>query len=197
MKYLERVILAMAFALSVYIIIEMAILHLTPKEEIPLETLTSTYTLAGEVEAEPKRKESSVIITHEVEEIEKVEYMTYEVTAYTEGYESTGKRPGDPGYGEVAASGTAYANFEPLFVKENHTIACGSEHEFGTEIYIPYFDTIFTCEDRGGAITEGKIDVYIPILVDALEFGRRDIEALVRVSDEQENEVIEEWGFHK
>lgn len=181
MKYQERVILAMVFMLIIYLVINMALLLLTtPKEEIPLETRISNSPARVNFDNEPKRKESSAIIAHEVEEIEKVEYMTYEVTAYTEGYESTGKRPGDPGYGEVAASGTSYANFEPLFVKENHTIACGPEHEFGTEIYIPYFDTTFTCEDRGGAIKEGYIDVYIPSLVDALEFGRRDLEVIVR-----------------
>jgi 3D (Asp-Asp-Asp) domain-containing protein len=194
MKYRERVVLALAFMLIIYTIVEMAILLFTPKEEIPPVTLTSTYTLAGEVEEEPKRKESTVSIAHEVEEIEKVEYVIYEVTAYTEGFESTGKRPGDHGYGEVAASGTVYANFEPLFVKENYTIACGPEHEFGTEFYIPYFDNTFTCEDRGGAITEGKLDVYIPNLVDALEFGRREIEVIVIASNDFE---IEKRRWHK
>lgn len=174
MKYLERVILAIAFMLSVYIIIEMAILHLnsgflTPKEEIPPETLAS-YTLGGEVEEEPKRKESSVIIAQKVEEIE---YEIYEVTAYTADFESTGKNPRDPLYG-VTASGA--------YVQENHTLACGPEHEFGTRIYIPYFDNEFECQDRGGAIIEGHLDVYIPVLEDALEFGRRNLEVIVRRS---------------
>lgn len=141
MKYLERVILAIAFMLIVYSIIEMAILllnsgFLTPKEEIPSETLAS-YTLDREVEEELKRKESSVIIAQKVEEIE---YKLYEVTAYTAGFESTGKNPGDPLYG-VTASGA--------YVQENLTIACGPEHEFGTRIYIPYFDNEFECQDRG------------------------------------------------
>lgn len=154
MKYLERVILTITFMLSVYLIIEMAILllnsgFLTPKEEIPSATLTSTYTLGGEVEEEPKRKESNAIIARMVEEIE---YEIYEVSAYTAGFESTGKNPGDPLYG-VTASGA--------YVQENLTIACGPEHEFGTRIYIPYFDNEFECQDRGGAITEGKLDVYI------------------------------------
>lgn len=171
MKSLERVILALAFVLIVYTIIEMAILLFTPREEIPPVTLTSTYTLAGEVEEEPKRKESTVSIAQEVKEIEKIEYEIYEVTAYTANFESTGKNPGDPEYG-VTASGA--------YVQENLTIACGPEHEFGTRIYIPYFDNEFECQDRGGAITEGKIDVYISSLSEALEFGRREIEVIVR-----------------
>jgi 3D (Asp-Asp-Asp) domain-containing protein len=184
MKYLERMILAIAFLLSVYIIIEMAILHLTPKEEIPLETRISNSPARVNFDNEPKRKESSAIIAHEEEEIEKIEYEIYEVTAYTAGFESTGKHPDDPMYG-ITASGE--------YVKENHTIACGQEHEFGTEIFIPYFDTIFTCEDRGGAITEGKIDVYIPILEDALEFGRRDLEVIVIDLNDFEEKEKERW----
>jgi 3D (Asp-Asp-Asp) domain-containing protein len=184
MKYLERVVLAYAFVLIVYTIIEMAILLLTPKEEIPPVTLTSTYTLAGEVEEEPKRKESTVSIAHGVEEIEKVEYEIYEVTAYTAGFESTGKHPGDPLYG-VTASGT--------YVQENHTIACGPEHEFGTRIYIPYFDNEFECQDRGGAIKEGYLDVYIPDLAEALEFGRRELEVIVIASNDFEEKEKERW----
>jgi 3D (Asp-Asp-Asp) domain-containing protein len=183
MKYLERVVLKLAFMLIVYTIIEMAILHLTPKEEIPSKTLTSTYTLAGEVEEEPKRKESSVIIAQTVEEIE---YEIYEVTAYTAGFESTGKHPDHPLYG-VTASG--------VYVQENLTIACGPEHEFGTRIYIPYFDNEFECQDRGGAITEGKIDVYIASLSEALEFGRRELEVAVRL-DHDTPKTREKEGTH-
>jgi 3D (Asp-Asp-Asp) domain-containing protein len=171
MKALERVSFSLLFMLIIYLMIEMAILFLTPKEEIPPETLASTYTLGGEVEEEPKRKESSVIIAQKVEEIEKIDYEIYEVTAYTAGFESTGKHPGDPLYG-VTASG--------VYVEENLTIACPPSMEFGTRIYIPYFDNEFECQDRGGAITEGKLDVYIPILADALEFGRRELEVVVR-----------------
>jgi 3D (Asp-Asp-Asp) domain-containing protein len=168
----ERVILSLLFMLTIYLFIEMAILILTPKEEIPSETLASTYTLGGEVEEEPKRKESSVIIAQKVEEIEKIDYEIFEVTAYTAGFESTGKYPGDPLYG-VTASG--------VYVEENFTIACPPSMEFGTRIYIPYFDNEFECQDRGGSITEDKLDVYIPVLEDALEFGRRDLKVIIRM----------------
>src|SRR5699024_11416125 len=43
------------------------------------------------------------------------EGTSFTVTAYTAGYEYTGKEKGDPGYG-VTASGH--------YVQENHTIAC-------------------------------------------------------------------------
>lgn len=94
---------------------------------------------------------------------------TFTVTAYTAGYESTGKEPGDPAYG-ITASGTE--------VQEGQTIACPESMSFGTELYIPYFDETFTCEDRGSAITEGRLDVYMPDLDDALEFGVRELQVL-------------------
>lgn len=99
------------------------------------------------------------------------EYETFEITAYTSGPESTGKHPGHPLYG-VTASGA--------YVKEFHTIACGPDLEFGTRIYIPYFDNEFECQDRGGLITEGKLDVYMPLVEDALKFGRRELKVIVR-----------------
>lgn len=107
------------------------------------------------------------------------EYETFEVTAYTAGPESTGKTEDSPLYG-VTASGK--------YVKENHTLACPRSLPFGTRIEIPYFSNVFTCEDRGGAITEGKLDVYMPDLDDALEFGRRKLD--VRILSKPESEGI-------
>ncbi|CDQ41368.1 MULTISPECIES: LysM peptidoglycan-binding domain-containing protein [Virgibacillus] len=91
---------------------------------------------------------------------------TYTVTAYTAGYESTGKEPGDPGYG-ITASGAE--------VQEGQTVACPPDLSFGTKISIPYFDKTFTCEDRGGAITGDRLDVYMNDLDDALEFGVKEL----------------------
>ncbi|WP_440110180.1 3D domain-containing protein [Paenibacillus sp. QZ-Y1] len=93
-------------------------------------------------------------------------WHTYSVTAYTAGKESTGKSYGDKNYG-ITASGEK--------VKENHTLACPKSIEFGTKIYIPYFDNTFVCEDRGGAIVSGKLDVYMGNLQDAKDFGRRQL----------------------
>ncbi len=96
----------------------------------------------------------------------KPKYEIYEVTAYTEGYESTGKTSTHPEYG-ITASGKR--------VQENVTIACPSSMEFGTKIYIPYFDNTFTCLDRGSSITTGRLDVYMKSRKEALNFGRRDL----------------------
>ena len=99
-----------------------------------------------------------------------MEPEVYEITAYTAGYESTGKTPEHPAYG-ITASGAV--------VKENYTIACPPELEFGTKVFIPYFSKTFVCEDRGGAIKGKTIDVYMEKLVDAKQFGRQMLEIYI------------------
>ena len=98
------------------------------------------------------------------------QYEIYEVTAYTASYESTGKTPGHPLYG-ITASGTVAA--------EGQTIAAPPTLPFGTKVYIPYFDKVFTVEDRGGAIQGKRLDVYMDDVNNALEFGRRNLEVLI------------------
>lgn len=96
--------------------------------------------------------------------------VLFRVTAYTAGYESTKKRPGDPGYG-ITASGEV--------VQENHTMACPEALPFGTKIHIPALDETYVCEDRGSAITNGRLDIYIEDLEEALEFGVQYLEVKV------------------
>ena len=116
------------------------------------------------VELEEQRRDEA--------EEEKSDWQPFEVTAYTAGYESTGKRPGDPYYG-ITASG------EP--VKEGVTVACPPSMPFGTKLEIESVGQRI-CQDRGGAITEGRLDVYFDDLKDALEFGRKTLN--VRVVEE-------------
>jgi 3D (Asp-Asp-Asp) domain-containing protein len=89
----------------------------------------------------------------------------YEVTAYTAGFESTQKQKGDEGYG-VTASGTT--------VKQGRTIACPSSLKFGTKVNIEGIG-LRVCEDRGGAIKTGHIDLYVENVNQALEFGRKKL----------------------
>jgi 3D (Asp-Asp-Asp) domain-containing protein len=91
------------------------------------------------------------------------EWQTFEVTAYTAGEESTGKSPGDVGYG-ITASG------EP--VRDNYTIACPPSLPFGQRLEIEGVGER-VCTDRGGAIKEGRLDVYIAELEEARQFGRQ------------------------
>lgn len=97
--------------------------------------------------------------------------FTAEVTAYTAGIESTGKTESHPLYG-VTASGTK--------VTEKHTIAMGKDFPFGTKVIIQGFEgVIFEVEDRGGAITDNKIDIYMQDLQKAQDFGRQHLKVYI------------------
>lgn len=97
------------------------------------------------------------------------EWHTFEVTAYTAGPESTGKRPGDNGYG-ITASGES--------VRDNYTVACPPSMAFGTRLEIEGVGER-VCTDRGGAITEGRLDIYMTELQDALTFGRQQLKVRI------------------
>ena len=56
-----------------------------------------------------------------------------------------------------------------------HTVATSDDYDFGTLMYIPYFDNVFEVEDRGGAIQDNRIDIYYDTHEEALIFGRHTI----------------------
>lgn len=67
---------------------------------------------------------------------------------------------------------------------EWYTLAAGSGYPLGTVIYIPAFANKpnggwFVVEDRGGAISNNKIDVYMGSHSAALQFGRKTLECYV------------------
>jgi 3D (Asp-Asp-Asp) domain-containing protein/Sec-independent protein translocase protein TatA len=76
----------------------------------------------------------------------------WKITYYSLDYASTGKRPGDRGYG-ITASGKK--------VTAGRTIACPPSLPLGTVVDIKGIGKR-TCEDRGGAIQGKHIDVYLP-----------------------------------
>lgn len=114
-------------------------------------------------------------------------FLEFEATAYTAGFESTGKTPDHPAYG-ITFSG------EP--VKEWHTIAADPDVlPIGTKVFIPIFADkpnggIFVVEDTGrrdGSMTphgtyrhiQGRrIDIYHPDLDWAQDFGRRPLKII-------------------
>ena len=65
-----------------------------------------------------------------------------------------------------------------------YTVAAGSSIPIGTVVYIPYFANYsnggwFVVEDRGGAITDAHIDVYMDTTAECINFGRRNLEVYV------------------
>lgn len=68
--------------------------------------------------------------------------------------------------------------------QEWHTLAAGSGYPIGTIIYIPAFANKpnggwFEVQDRGGAISNSRIDVYMGSHSAALSFGRKNLECYV------------------
>lgn len=82
---------------------------------------------------------------------------TYRVTAYCPCVQCCGKTDG------ITASGVK--------ATANHTIAAPSTFPFGTKLLIN--GTVYTVEDRGGAIQGNRIDVYMDSHQEALAWGSR------------------------
>ncbi|MCI8620868.1 MAG: hypothetical protein HFJ50_03585 [Clostridia bacterium] len=65
-----------------------------------------------------------------------------------------------------------------------YTVAAGKGYPMGTIIYIPHFANQpnggwFVVQDRGGAITNNKIDIYMNTYNECITFGRRNIECYI------------------
>ncbi len=65
-------------------------------------------------------------------------------------------------------------------VQEGRTIAADLSIPFGTEIFIPALDRTYTVVDRGGAISRGRLDLYMEKRTDALEFGVQTLEVFIK-----------------
>ncbi len=114
---------------------------------------------------------ASSITTH-VDNPESLKYsrvITMNASAYTAGPESTGKRPGDAGYG-ITASGMKVAH--GVVAVDPNVIP------LGTRLYVEgYGESI--AADTGGAIKGNKIDLFYHDLGAALQFGRRNVTVYV------------------
>lgn len=90
--------------------------------------------------------------------------FTINASAYTAAADECGKSDG------ITASG--------LRVKEKETLACPANFPFGTKIQIKGMGT-YVCEDRGGAIKNNHIDIYMETKAQAFDFGRQHLVAEV------------------
>jgi len=97
------------------------------------------------------------------------EVYTMEATAYTAGPESTGKRPGMPGYG-ITASGM---HVQPGVIAVDPRLI-----PLGTHVYVKGYGYSIAA-DTGGAIKGRRIDVYMETLSQAYQWGRRSVKVYI------------------
>lgn len=98
---------------------------------------------------------------------------TMNTSAYTAS--TCGKSPNSSGYGKTSSGAKASAWY---------TVAAGGAYPIGTVIYIPYFSNKpnggwFVVQDRGGAISNNRIDVYMNTYNECISFGRKNLECYV------------------
>lgn len=98
---------------------------------------------------------------------------TLNASAYTAS--TCGKSSSDKGYGKTASGKIAQSWY---------TVAAGSGYPIGTIIYIPYFKDKpnggwFVVQDRGSAISNNRVDIYMDSYGDCKKFGRRNLECYI------------------
>lgn len=98
---------------------------------------------------------------------------TLNTSAYTAS--TCGKSPSSKGYG-VTACGTKASSW--------YTVAAGKAYPIGTVIYIPSLKNKpnggwFVVQDRGGAISNNKLDIYMNTYNECIQFGRKNIECYI------------------
>lgn len=95
-------------------------------------------------------------------------------TAYTADYKSTGKRPGDKGFGRTA-TGTIARRVPGGY----STVAVDRRViPFGTKLYIEGYGFAIA-EDTGGAIKGNKIDVFFNTNAECMNWGRRYVNVFI------------------
>ena len=119
---------------------------------------------AAEAKSKPEIK---TVISHKATPSrgeESVRYIgVFTITAYTNGYESTQKKPGQRGYG-ITASGTR--------AKEGRTISADwTLLPPGTVVRIEGLDGTYVVEDKGQAIEGYRMDLFIRDLHQAKAWG--------------------------
>lgn len=97
------------------------------------------------------------------------EKINMKSTAYTAGAESTGKNPGDKGYGVTASGMKAQRGVVAVDTKII---------PFGTELYIEGYGYAIA-GDTGSAIKGNKIDVFFDDYSDAIKYGVKNVNVYV------------------
>lgn len=193
-RYLIRFMyLFLTLIFAIYLVLEISI----QKKMAQVDALMAKYdeTIKGEripIEEEvmhyistlPKPKKELNIEVADIPKIPKLlnEYQNNEgievkfrTTAYCPCAKCCGKTDG------ITASGAKATAW--------HTVAAGEYYPFGTKIYIPELKDEpnggwFTVEDRGGAISNDRLDVFFESHEEAINYGVLNVTAYVYYPDE-------------
>ena len=136
---------------------------------VEVKTIQVTSRSAERVATSNPALTASTTLAKSVEGISPV-VKSFNTSAYCSCAQCCGKTNG------ITASGSKASAW--------YTIAAGSGYKLGTVIYIPAFANKpnggwFVVQDRGGAISNNKIDVYMASHGEALQFGRKTVECYV------------------
>ncbi len=115
---------------------------------------------------------SAVSLAQRVENMDP-KVVTLNASAYTAS--TCGKTATDSGYGVTASGKKAQAWY---------TVAAGKGYAVGTIMYIPYFADKpnggwFVVQDRGSAISNNRVDVYMDTYNECKIFGRKNLECYI------------------
>lgn len=138
------------------------------------ETVSRNTVTRGSTEIAANASAKGISLASKVEGITPT-VVTLNASAYTAS--TCGKSPSSSGYG-ITASGARATGW--------CTVAAGKGYPIGTIIYIPYFANKpnggwFIVQDRGGAISNNKLDIYMNTYNECISFGRRNLECYVYV----------------
>ena len=127
------------------------------KEEIIEEVIVKNNGVQNEIQE--KNNEASIVneSNAKTNDINKDNKIHVEATAYSgHSITATGTKPK---WGTIAVDPTVIP--------------------YGTKVYIPKFDMVFTAEDCGGAIKGNKIDIFMNSKNESYTWGRRNIEIYI------------------
>ena len=136
--------------------------------EVRTKQVSSRNSTARTATSNPA-KTASTKLAKKVEGITPV-VKTFNTSAYCSCVSCCGKSNG------ITSSGAKASSW--------YTIAAGSSYPIGTVIYIPYFKNKpnggwFVVQDRGGAISSSRLDIYMGSHGQALQFGRHNLTCYV------------------
>lgn len=122
----------------------------------------------------PSTASSKSTIAKKVEGITPI-VKTLNTSAYTAS--TCGKSKNSKGYG-VTSSGAKASSW--------YTVAAGKSYPVGTVIYIPALKNRpnggwFVVQDRGGAISNNRLDIYMSTYNECIQFGRKNLQCYIYV----------------